>query len=255
MYSYKGSISFGFVFIPIQLHVAVKENKVSFNLFDKETQSRIQYKKTCVDCDDRIVKQENIIKGYEYEEGKYVMFDDEDFEKIKSKKDKNITIEQFIDLKEIDPTYFEKPYYVVPTGAEKAYSLLLKAMNDEKKAGLAKTVIGTQETLVLIRAKDGEMLLNTLYFHSEIKKNPLNIETEKISASELKLAKSLIEQMTAPFKPEKYKDLYTKKVQDAIQAKIEGKEIVTKEEKDEGNIVDLMEALQLSLKDKPRPRA
>lgn len=166
-YSYKGSISFGLVYIPVTLHSTIKNNDIGFNMIDKKTMSRVKYKKTCADCDGREVRQEDIVKGYEYEEGKYVLFDEKDFEKLKSKKDKNITIEQFVNLAEIDPLYFDKPYYVAPTGAEKAFSVLLSAMEEEGKAAVAKTVLGTKETLIAIRAKDGQMLLNTLFLRKK----------------------------------------------------------------------------------------
>ena len=168
-YSYKGSISFGFVYIPITLHASTQEHGISFHLLDKKTKSRVKYKKTCVDCKDKEIKNEDIIKGYEYEKGKYVLFDDDDFEKIKSIKEKSIVIEQFVNLDEIDPIYYQKAYYVVPTGAEKAYYLLLQAMEQENKAGLAKSIIGTKENLIIIRAKNHQMILNTLFFEDEIK--------------------------------------------------------------------------------------
>ena len=111
-YSYKGAIAFGLVYIPINLVVSVKENDIGFNMLEKKTKSRVKYRKTCVDCKDKEVKQEDIVKGYQYEKDKYVIFTDEDFEKIKSPKDKNITIEQFVNIEEIDPIYFDKSYYV-----------------------------------------------------------------------------------------------------------------------------------------------
>ncbi len=248
-HSYKGSLSFGFVYIPITLHSTIKNNDISFNLLDKKTMSRVKYKKTCTDCENREVKQEDIVKGYEYEEGKFVVFDEKDFEKIKSKKDKNITIEQFVDLKEIDPLYFDKPYYVVPTGAEKAYNVLLSAMEETGKAAIAKTVLGTKETLIMIRAKDGEMLLNTLFFEEEVTKNPVKEIKDQSSKQEKELAKNIIKSMTGHFEPEKYKDEYREKVQKAIEQKIAGKEIKSPKEKSEGKIINLMEALQKSLKE------
>ena len=105
-YSYKGSISFGLVYIPVTLHSTIKENDIGFNMIDKKTMSRVKYKKTCADCEGREVKQEDIVKGFEYEDGKYVIFEDKDFEKIKSKKDKNITIEKFVNLSEVDTHSF-----------------------------------------------------------------------------------------------------------------------------------------------------
>lgn len=247
---YKGAISFGLVYIPITLSASVKENDIGFNMIEKHTMSRVKYKKTCVDCDDKEVKNEDIVKGFQYEKGKYVIFTDSDFEKIKTEKDKNITISQFVDLKEIDPIYFDKAYYVNPTGAgaEKAFNVLLAAMEKQNKAGLAKTVLGTKETLVLIRANQGKMLLSTLYFFDEIQK-PQEIKKSKIEAKELDLAVSLIQQMSEPFRPEEFKDEYNEKLKKAIKRKIAGHEIVEeKEEEKPAKIINLMDALQKSLK-------
>lgn len=246
-YSYKRSIGFGFVYIPITLHSTIKNNDIGFNMIDKKTMSRVKYKKTCADCDGREVKQEDIVKGFEYEEGKYVIFDDNDFEKIKSRKDKNITIEKFVSLSEVDPLYFDKPYYVVPTGAEKAFTVLLTAMEQEGKAAIAKTVMGNKETLILIRAKDGQLLLNTLFFEEEVTKNPAKEVTDKPKAEELKIAKAIIEGMSGEFNPDEYKDEYRQKVQEAIERKIAGKEIVAPKEKGGNSIANLMEALTKSL--------
>jgi len=246
-YSYKGAITFGLVYIPITLSLSVKEQDIGFNMLEKKTKSRVKYKKTCVDCNDKEIKAEDIVKGYQYEKGKYVIFTDEDFEKIKTPKDKNITIEQFVDLNEVDPIYFDKAYYVKPTGADKAYQVLLKAMESEKKAGIAKTVLGTKETLILLRVRDGKMLLNTLYFASEVQKAP-EISKQKPTKQEIDLAKNLINQMLGKFEPEKYKDEYHIKLQKAIKKKIAGKEIVeSKDEKEPVKIINLMEALQKSL--------
>lgn len=181
-YSYKGSISFGLVYIPVTLHSAIKHTDVGFNLIDKKTMSRVRYKKTCEACGDREVKQEDIVKGYEYEKGKYVIFDEKDLEKIKTEKDKNITIEKFVSLSEIDPVYYDKPYYVVPTGAEKAFAVLVAAMEEENKAAIAKTVLGTKETVIMIRSKDGQMVLNTLFFDEEITKNPAKKSRSKATS-------------------------------------------------------------------------
>lgn len=255
-YSYKGAITFGLVYIPITLSLCVKEHDIGFNMLEKKTKSRVKYKKTCVDCNDKTVKNEDIVKGYQYEKGKYVIFTDEDFEKIKSEKDKNISIEQFVALDEIDPVYFDKAYYVKPSGADKAYQVLLKAMESEKKAGIAKTVLGTKETLILLRVRDGKMLVNTLYFHSEIQSAP-EIENAKITKQEISLAKNLIQQMSKAFQPEKFKDEYHIKLQKAIKQKIAGNEIVEeKKEAKQVKIINLMDALQKSLKtEKPKRKA
>ena len=254
-YSYKGAISFGLVYIPITLSVSVKENDIGFNMIEKKTMTRIKYKKTCVDCNDKEVKQEDIVKGFQYEKGKYVIFTEKDFEKIKSPKDKNITIQQFVDLDEVDPIYFDKAYYVNPSGADKAYTVLLEAMENKNKAGIAKAVIGTKETLILLRANSGKMLVNTLYFFDEVQK-PATIKKSKVTKQELELAENLIEQMTAPFKPEKFKDEYNEKIKKAIRQKIQGNEIVEPQEKQQpAKIINLLDALQKSIDKKPKVKA
>lgn len=253
-YSYKGSIGFGLVYIPVTLHSTIKNNDVGFNMIDKKTMSRVKYKKTCADCDGREVRQEDIVKGFEYEDGKYVIFEEKDFEKLKSKKDKNITIEKFVSLSEVDPLYFDKPYYVAPTGAEKAFAVLLTAMEQEGKAAIAKTVLGTKETLILIRAKGGQMLLNTLFFEEEVTKNPAKEITEKGNAAELKMAKAIIEGMTGEFNPEEYRDEYRQKIREAIERKIAGKEIVAPKEKNVGTVANLMDALTKSLELTQKPK-
>ena len=253
-YSYKGAISFGLVFIPITLSASIKNNDIGFNLIDRKTMSRVKYKKTCVDCDNKEVKNEDIVKGYQYEKDKYVIFTEKDFEKLKTEKDKNITIEQFVNLSEVDPIYFEKSYYVKPTGGEKAYYVLLDAMEKEKKAGLAKCVLGTKETLILLRAKNGNMLVSTLYFYDEVMKAP-EVKRPKILKKELDLATTLISQMTVKFKPEEFKDEYNKKLKKAIKAKIAGNNIVVqKERKAPSNVINLMDALQKSLSKSPKKR-
>lgn len=246
-YSYKGAIAFGLVYIPITLSLGVKEQDIGFHMLDKKTKSRVRYKKTCADCNERELKSEDIVKGYEYEKDKYVLFTDEDFEKIKTAKDKNITISEFVGLGEIDPVYFNKCYYVKPIGASKAFCVLLKAMEAEGKAGIAKTVLGTKETLVVLWAKEGRMLVNTLHFYSEVQKPPL-YERAKTSEQEVELAKSLIGQMSGKFQPEKFRDEYHVKLQKAIQRKIAGNEIVeAKEEESPQHVINLMDALKKSI--------
>ena len=246
-YSYKGSISFGLVYIPVVLVAAAKSKDVRFHLLDRKTMSRVRYKKTCVDCGDREVKNEDVVKGYEYREGEYVVLEEEDFEKIKTQKQKTVAIEQFADLEEIDPVYYEKCYYVRPTGAERAYALLIAAMQAENKVGIAKTVLGNKETLIAIRARNGRMLLSTLYFPEEIQaEEPL--KEESLDEKELELARSLIANMSAPFDPKKYRDEYRERVMQAIEAKIAGKQIQAPKERPAAKVTDLLDALTKSLR-------
>ncbi len=262
-YSFKGSISFGLVYIPIKLHLCVKDKDISFNMIDKHTLSRVQYKKTCIDCDGRELAQNDIVKGYQYEDGKYVIFTAEDYEKLKTPKDKSITIQKFVDIGTIDPIYFDKSYYVEPTSAENAFALLLTAMQEEGKAGIAKTVLGSKEKLITLRVRENQMLLNTLYFADEVQTAPQIDADITLKDAELKLAKTLIENMYADFKPQEYKDEYRLRVMEAIQRKIEGKEIITPKEDTRPATVGLLDALQKSLeayvttakKSTPRARA
>lgn len=250
---FKGAISFGFVYIPITLSRSVKPHDIGFHLLDKKTMSRIQYKKTCVDCQNREVKNEDIVKGYKYEKDKYVLFSEDDFKKMKSSQDKDIVIQQFIDVKEIDPIYFEKSYYAIPTGAEKAFQVLLQALEKTQKAGLAKTVLGNKETLLFLHAREGSMIVTTLYFQNEMQKKP-EIKKTRVDKKEVELAIHLVEQMSGPFAIEKYKDEYHEKVKKAIKRKIAGQEIIeTKEKKTPIATVNLMEALKKSLDIKNRP--
>lgn len=248
--SFKGAITFGLVYIPISLSTCIKNNDIGFNLIDKKSMKRIRYKKTCEDCDNKEVKKENIVKAYQYQKGKYVIFNDKDFEKIKSEKDKNITIEQFVNLSEVDPVYFDKAYFVTPLNAEKAFLMLLKAMEKQKKAAVAKTVLGTKETLLLLRVKGGKMIANTLFFYEELQKAPL-YENVTSSKKELELATKLIDQMSEKFEIENFKDEYNIKLKKAIKTKIAGKKIITestpyKTEK----IVNIMDALKKSINQK-----
>jgi DNA end-binding protein Ku len=244
----KTSISFGLVYIPVKLQNIIKNNDIGFNLLHRKHKSRISYRKTCPECDED-VPQKDIVKGFEYEEGKYVIFEDSDFERIKSKKDKTVTIEKFIDIEEIDPIYYDKAYYVQPAaGAERAFALLLKTLEDEGKVGIAKTVLGTKDCLVSLRSRRGDMVLSTMHFYEEVQQNQFNNAERKVDEKELELAKTIVKNMSGKFDITQYKDEYREKLRGAIEQKINGKEIVTPKDK-EGykNVINLMDALQQSL--------
>jgi DNA end-binding protein Ku len=244
----KTSISFGLVYIPVILQNAIKNNDIGFNLIHKKYGSRIQYKKSCPGCEEE-VKQSDIVKGYEYEDGKYVIFDDEDFDKIKSKKDKTVTIDKFVDISEIDPIYYEKAYYVQPApGAERAFALLLKTLEEEGKIGIAKTVLGTKDSIIALRAKKGNMIMSTMYFEDEVQKNQYKSNQPEVNQKELELAKTIVKNMTGKFDISEYKDEYREKLQKAIEQKVQGKNIVVPKEKETHiNVISLMDALQQSL--------
>lgn len=244
--SWKGSISFGLIYIPITLQIATQEVSISFNQLHNKCKQRIKYKKVCPYCNSE-VESKDIIKGYEYEKDKYVLFEDSDFDKLKTEKNKSIVIEQFTDLDEVDRIYYDKSYYVIPSGAEKAFQLLKKAMIEEKKIGIAKVVLGEKENLIALRVNEKDMILSTLFFANEVRKSSASNVEVALNDKELKLAKAIINNMAEPFEPSKYHDEYQERLLSAIEMKIKGKEITVKEDKTINKAVDLMDALQASL--------
>ena len=257
--AHKGSISMGMVLIPIGLYKTTVDNDIHFNQLEKESKARIKYKKYCSHCG-KEVKPEDIVKGYEFSKDQYVVMTDEELERIKTKKDKTIHILQFAKMSEVNMIYYEKDYYAIPeTGAEKAYELLRQALLSEKKVAIAKTVMGTNEKLlVLYPMKDG-MIVKTLFYNDEIASVPKQVPKMKLEEQELEMAKLLIQNMTKAFDAEEYRDEYQARLRDAIMKKIEGQEIVTADTSGPDNVIDLMEALQKSLdmtkKDSPGPKS
>lgn len=245
--SHKGAISFGLVYIPVALYTATQDNDVHFNQLHKEDNSRIRYKKTCAHCGKEVTTGD-IVKGFEYDKDKYVIVTDEDFEKIKTEKDKTIQILHFADLDTINPIYYEKSYHTVPeTGGEKAFELLRTAMKDENKVAIAKTVMGNKETLLAIIPAQDNILVSTMFFEDDIKELPKSYVRPALNEGELTMAKTLIQSMVQPFDPALYKDEYQKRLRDLIEQKISGKEIVASKEEEPSNVIDLMEALKRSI--------
>lgn len=245
--AHKGSISMGMVLIPVALYKTTVDNDIHFNQLEKESKARIKYKKYCSHCG-KEVEAKDIIKGYEYEKDKYVVMTDNELERIKTKKDKTIHILQFAKMSEVNMIYYEKDYYAIPeVGAEKAYELLRQALLAEKKVAIAKTVMGTNEKLlVLYPLKDG-MIVKTLFYNDEIAAVPKQVPKMKLGDQELEMARMLIQNMTQPFDAEQYQDEYQARLRDAIMKKIQGQEIVTVDSSAPDNVIDLMEALKKSL--------
>lgn len=247
----KSAISFGLVHIPIALHTATTDIDIHFNQLHKDDHERIRYKKVCGHCGEE-VKSEDIIKGFEYEKDKYVVITDDDTEKIKTEKDKTMQILHFANLNQISPVYYDKTYHAVPEkGGDKAFELLRRAMMDEKKIAIAKTVLGTKDTLIALIPREDGMLVQTMYFEEEIKDLPRVYNKIEINDSELTMAKTLIKSMDKPYNPEEYRDEYQVKLRELIQSKIAGKDITAPTEH-KSNIIDLMEALQKSIEKNKR---
>lgn len=245
--SHRGAISFGMVHIPVGLYTATQDNDIHFNQLCKADGSRVKYKKVCAGCGKEI-GSEDIVKGFEYEKGKYVTLTDDDFEKAKSEKDRTIHILHFTALQNIRPIYYDKTYHAVPEqGGDKAFELLRRAMRDENKVAVAKTVMGTKEKLLALIPTDEGILIETLFFAEEVKEAPKEANHPSIQEAELSMAKTLINAMVQPFQPEQYKDEYKAKLWDIINQKIQGKEITAPAENIQVNVIDIMEALRQSL--------
>ena len=245
--AHKGSISMGLVLIPVGLYKTTVDNDIHFNQLCRESKQRIQYKKYCRHCDTEVTS-DDIIKGYEYEKGKYVVMTNEELEKLKTKKDKTIHILQFAKISEVNMIYFDKDYYAVPdSGAEKAYELLRQSLLAEKKVAIAKTVMGTNEKLLVLYPTKNGIIVKTLFYEDEIASMPKSVPKMKLDENELNMAKLLIQNMTKPFEAAAYRDEYQARLREAIMKKIQGQEIVAVDSGEPSNVIDLMEALQKSL--------
>ena len=252
----KGAISFGLVYIPVDIYKATQNNDISFNQLVKDKNgelTRVKYMKTCPSCNEEI-KNDDIVKGFQYEKNKYVVVTNDDFEKIKTKKDKSINILQFSDQDSVPSLYLDKSYYLISQkGGEKPFELLRQAMIENNKVAIGQTVLGTKETVMMLKPEDDGILMQTLYYEDEIKEipdSPSKSKDVEINETEKEMANQLVENMSAKFDPAAFKDEYQEKLTQLIEAKIEGKEITAPEESGGGNVIDLMDALQASLKGK-----
>ncbi|MFQ3545963.1 Ku protein [Halobacillus rhizosphaerae] len=249
---WKGTISFGLVNIPIKLHAATENKDIKLRQLHKECQSPIEYKKRCPICD-REVKKEEIVKAYEYAKNKFVVLDEEDLSDLKKEQeDKAVEILDFVKLEEIDPIYFENSYYISPNeGGTKAYGLLREALGETGKIGIAKIIIRSKEQLAIVRVYENTLLMETIHFPDEVRnvQDVPNVPAEtELSKKELTTAISLIDQLTAEFDPEKYKDEYRTALMELIEAKKNNEEVTTAKVKPkQPNVTDLMDALEKSL--------
>lgn len=244
----KANISFGLVNIPVIMNPIIKDNDTSFNQIHKKCMRRIKYIKYCPSCK-KGLKENEIIKGYQYEPDNYIFFTKEELEKIKPENDKEIEIVSFVDSKEVDPFYFEKSYVLESPNNSKAYLLFCEALKKSKKLAIAKTIISSKFYYCTLRFASFGIIMTTLFFDEEV-----NIPKEKVKSQfnekELNLALKLIESLEGKFEPDKYKDEYQNKIMDAIEDKINGKDIKITKKKNKTQINDLMKALEKSLSGK-----
>ncbi|MEC0233149.1 Ku protein [Paenibacillus kribbensis] len=247
---WKGAISFGLVHVPVKMFSATEDKDISMRYIHKECGSPLSYVRKCPVCD-KEVEWEEIGKGYEYEKGKFVMFDKEELEQISGQADKNIVILDFVDLQEIDPIYFQKTYYLSPDQAgSNAYKLLMNAMKDTGKIGIAQISIRSKSSLAAIRVLDECLAVETMFYPDEIRpiaQVPNLPGQEEVKEKELTMAKMLIEQLSTPFDAAKYTDQYRERLLDLIQHKVAGEEVRVAPTQPQTNVVDLMAALQASI--------
>ncbi len=248
---WKGSISFGLVYIPIAVYPATREEKLSFRQLRATDLSPIKYKKVA-EADAKEVSADQIVKGFEYERGQYVIMKEEDFEKVRIESTHSIDITDFVDLEQVDPKFFYKPYFLEPQkGGEKAYALLHKALSGTGKIGIAKVVISNREHLASVKPDGLFLILELMHFAHEILSPEIlkNGPTTGITDKELKMAQTLIESMSVPWEPEKYRDEYREAVLELIEQKANKKEIADKPaiKPRATNVVDLVKVLQESL--------
>jgi len=247
---WKGHIRFSLVTIPICIYNAIETSEtISFKQLHKEDNGPIGYDKRCKKCS-KIVKNEDIVKGYQYEPDQFVIIEQEDLAKLKLKSTKVIEIEGFVDAAEVHPTLYDTPYYAGPDGdvAAKTYALLCATLKDSGKLGIGKVVLRDRESVVLLSPEENGLLLYKLRYPNEVRKINEVPKLDGLTADkeQLKLAKTLVNSMAKPFSKIKLQDTYKDAVKELIKAKIDGKEVVTMEE-EEKPVVDIMTALKQSI--------
>src|SRR5215204_3603200 len=253
---WSGSISFGLLNVPVRLYSAVSKQTVRFRELREGDGSRVKHKRVA-ESDGKEVPYEKIVKGYEYAPDQYVVLTKEELADLEPQRSRAIEIQDFVDLDDIDPIYFEQPYYLGPDkGAERAYALLVQAMKGSRKVAIARFVLRNKEHLAAIRPMEDVLTLTTMRFHDEVS-SPQDLDGEvfeetkpkKPEKRELEMAKQLIESLTSDFEPDKYRDEYREELLDLLERKAEGKEVVSAptEEPKPTKAPDLMAALEESL--------
>jgi len=250
---WKGTVSFGLVNIPIALYPATRKEELKFRLLRKDDLSPVNYKRVA-EKDGKEVAWDEIVKGYEYEKGKYVVLREEDFQRVDLEATQTVDIQDFVDIDEINPMFFYKPYYLEPQkGGDKAYALLRDSLQESKKVGIAKVVIKTRQYLAGVKPEDGALVLELMHFAEELA-DPEKLHVPKkveVGKREMNMATALIDSMSSKWSPEKYRDDYREALMEVIEEKVEagGKEIKEKPKKvpKPTKVIDLVEALQKSL--------
>ena len=251
---WSGTISFGLVSVPVRMYSATESKELRFHFLHKDDLQPIGYDKVRKDTG-KHVDPSDVVRGFEIDKGRYVPIEDEDLDRLDIELTHSIDICDFVDLEEIDPIYFRKAYYLNPQdGAEKPYRLLVKALDETGKVGIAKVVIRNKQHLAALRAHEGVLVLETMYYADEVRKPEKVNGSARVQKAEVDMAKSLVENLSSDFKPEKYDDTYRKELMDLIRAKAKGAKLPEPQKEEEGEVVDLMEALRASVKETQKGR-
>ncbi len=255
---WSGSINFGLVTIPVKLFTAVKTDELSFNLLHAKDEGRIKYERIC-SIDGKVVPWDEIVKGYEYEKGQYVLLTDEDFKKVNPEATQSVDILEFVELDKINPMYFDKPYYLEPTKQGRhAYALLRETLTQSNRVAIARVVIRTKEYIAAVKALDDALVLELMHWSSEIvASNTLDIPgREKLPEKEMKMARMLVDTMSVEeFEPEKFTNNYHDEVLAMIDARAAGKELPkAKKAPARSKVVNLMDVLAQSLEESQKRR-
>ena len=253
---WKGHLTFGLISMPVRMTTAARGERISFNQLHKECHSRLKQPLFCPVCN-RNVERSEIVKGYEYEKDQYVLFNEDELDKIEPSSAKVMEILEFVKLDEMDPLYFDASYYLAPEDAgAKAYQLLMKAMKESGYGAIAKLTMHQREHIVIVRPGTQGITLHTMFYSNEIRAAE-SVPSDKIEVKdqEKKLARQLIESLAAPFEPQKYRDEYQENVRTMIAAKLKGQEVTEVAQPHMAPVIDLMEALKKSLAEKQAPAA
>ena len=251
---WSGTISFGLVSVAVKMYSAAESKELRFHFLHRDDLTPIGYDKVRKDTGEH-VDADDIVRGFEIEKGRYVPLEDEDLDRLDIELTHSIDICDFVGLDEIDPIYFRKAYHLVPQdGAEKPYRLLVKALEETGKVGVAKVVIRNKEHLAALRPYEGTLVLETMYYPDEIRQ-PESVDGKgRLPKAEVDMAKSLVENLSESFKPEKYDDKYRKELMKLIRAKAKGKDLPEPKEEEESEVVDLMQALRESVAQTKKPQ-
>lgn len=253
-----GYLTFGLISMPVRLFSAARGNRVQFHMLHRDDHVRIKQQLYCPQ-DERVVSRDEIVKGYEYEKGEYVVIEPQDIKKIEPKTTKAMEILEFVKSSEIDPVYFESSYYLVPEEAgQRPYALLTRALEESEYVAIAKVAMHNREYTVFLRPMNGGLMLHTMYYEDEVRQVEQFGKTSgiELKEAEVKVAHQLVEALAAEFDPKKYHDTFEDNVKKLIQARLEGKEVTPVEKpRKPAQVVDLMAALKESLAQIPKKPA